>query len=109
MPELQLHSALQNNFDFMPMAIINSQPLQEQQVPNILPLQSHMQNAIKELQEQVFSFMASVKKDGAGQGGSEPEGHTGKLISCYLPPALIVHGQLNEEIPSGSKGKRCWC
>lgn len=53
--------------------------------------------------------MASVKKDGAGQGGSEPEGHTGKLLSCYLPPALIVHGQLNEEIPSGSKGKCCWC
>lgn len=108
-PELQLHTAVQLNFSFMPLAIINSQPLQEQRVPNILLLQSRMQNAFKELQEQVLSFMASVKKDGAGQGGSEPEGHAGKLISCYVPPALIVHGQLNEEIPSGSKGKRCWC
>lgn len=29
-PELQLHSAMRNNFNFMPLAIINSQPLQEQ-------------------------------------------------------------------------------
>lgn len=65
-----------------------------------------MQDAIQELQEQVLSFTASVKKDSAGQGGSEAEGHAG--CSC-TPPALTVLGQLNEEIPSGSKGKRCWC
>lgn len=65
----------------MPLAVVNSQPFQEQRVPNILLLQSCMQNAVKELQEQVFIFMASVKKDSAGQGGSEPEGHAGKRLS----------------------------
>lgn len=105
-PELQLHHAVRNNFHFMPLAIVHSQPLQEQRVPNILPLQLCMQDAIQELQEQVLSFTASVKKDSAGQGGSEAEGHAG--CSC-TPPALTVLGQLNEEIPSGSKGKCCWC
>lgn len=105
MPELQLHRAVHNNFHFMPLAIVHSQPLQEQRVPNILPLQLCMQDAIQELQKQVLSFMASVKKDSAGQSGSEAEGHAGS--SC-APPARTVLGQLNEEIPSGSKGKRCW-
>lgn len=49
-PEFELHSVLQNNFNFMPMAIINSQLLQQQEVL-ILPLQFCTQNAIQELQE----------------------------------------------------------
>lgn len=65
-----------------------------------------MQDAIEELQEQVLSLMASVKKDSAGQSGAETQGHVGS--SC-TPPALTVLRQLHEEIPSGNKGKRCWC
>lgn len=105
-PEFQLHRAVHNNFHSVPLAIVHSEPLQEQRVPNILPLQLCMQDAIQELQEQVLGFTASVKKDSAGQSGSEAEGHAGP---SRAPPALTVLGQLNEEIPSGSKGKRCWC
>lgn len=105
-PELQLHRAVHDNFHFVPLAIVHSQPLQEQWVPNTLPLQLCVQDAIHELQEQELGSMAAVKQDSAGQSGSEAEGHAGS--SC-APPALTVLGQLNEEKPSGSKGERCWC
>lgn len=108
MPKFEHERILQQDFCLVPMAIGHLRCLQGERQRSVLHQKCHAQEATRELQEKVLSWLASVEEDGIGEGGPEPESHTGLVPLWRLPGTLVVCSHVDEEVDTGCEGEGGW-